>query len=71
MERMLTSSALGTVPVVVFHRLDVVNKTRISTHVIVFETASAAREKASQISENPDLELIALVDAVIGQPATQ
>ena len=65
MERALTVSAFGSVPAVVFHRLDVVDKTRISTHVIVFETAAAARAKALEISKNAALELVAVVDAVV------
>ena len=65
MEKSLNVSAFGTVPVVVFHRLSVVDKARTSTHVIVFDTPAAARAKAAQISENPDLELVAVVDAVV------
>ena len=65
MIRELKTSPFDTLPVVVFHRLHVDKHVPISTHVIVFQNAEDAREKARKIESQTHLQLVAVVDATI------
>ena len=63
MNRTISTSPFGSVPVVVFQRLHVETNEPISLHTIIFESAAEARAKAAWIKRQPHLALIGTADA--------
>lgn len=61
----IETSALGTLPIVIFQRLDVRDGTPTTTHAIVFESAAEAKAEAIRISEQEHLRLLTACDAVV------
>lgn len=60
----IKTSAFGTLPTVIFQRLDVRDGTPTTTHAIVFESATDARAEAKRISSQAHLRLLAADDSV-------
>lgn len=69
MKKNITTSILGSVPIVVFHRLHVDTKEPISLHAIVFESVSDAHDKARWIDSQSHLALIGITDASLNESA--
>ena len=63
MTKEITTSAFGTVPVVIFQRLHVDTKEPISLHTIIFADTAEARDKAMWISRQSHLSLVGTTDA--------
>lgn len=63
MNKSISTSPFGTVPVVVFQRLHVETNEPISLHTIIFESAAEARTKAAWIESQPHLALVGTTDA--------
>lgn len=67
----IKTSAFGTLPTVIFQRLDVRDGTPTTTHAIVFESAAEARLEALKIEASGHLRLLGADDAVArARPAT-
>lgn len=67
MTKEISTSMFGTVPVVVFQRLDVTTKAPISLHTIIFNSAEDAKDKASWISRQAHLALVGMTDATFAK----
>ena len=60
----MKTTAFGTLPTVIFQRLDVRDGTPTTTHAIVFESAEEARLEARRIASQDHLKLLAADDSV-------
>lgn len=60
----IETTAFGTLPTVIFQRLDVRHGTPTTTHAIVFESVAEAKAEAARITTQDDLLLLAVDDAV-------
>lgn len=67
MNRTITASPFGSVPVVVFQRLHVETNEPISLHTIIFESVAEARAKAEWIESQPHLTLVGTTDATFNE----
>jgi len=61
----IETSALGTLPTVIFKRTDLPENSPASIHAIVFESVQAAKAAANRITAWEHLKLIAIIDAVV------
>ena len=61
----IETTAFGTLPTVIFQRLDVRDGTPTTTHAIIFESAAEAKAEAERISTQDHLRLLAADDAVV------
>ncbi|HBJ35082.1 MAG TPA: hypothetical protein DDZ51_10080 [Planctomycetaceae bacterium] len=67
----IETSAFGTLPTVIFQRLDVRDGTPTSTHAIVFESVAEAKAEAARIATQDHLRLLAADDAVVRPRSSQ